>query len=97
MNKFVVIVPGSTTDQATAVARHFTPARAAWWHYSADVWLLSFMNEHPTPAALRDEINSLIPGTEFLVVTAADGPEWAGWALTVNKETWETWFGQYWI
>ena len=64
-------------------------------HWSLDVWLLVFTNEHPTVNSLRDEIKAVAGSGECMVVKAS-GPEWAGFVFEDKRKTWEDWFNEYW-
>jgi hypothetical protein len=92
MTKFIVVVPNTTLEQQRAVNQLFSPARAAWWHWSQEVWLLSFSNETPTVESLRDELKQALSGATFLVFDLAPGTRWAGW----GPLDWQNWFNQFW-
>lgn len=92
MTKFILVVPNGNVGLQKLVCAHFSPGRAAWWHWSSEVWLLSFPTENPTAEALRSEIAGLLPGVVFLVFKIPQGAEWAGW----GTQEWQTWLNQYW-
>jgi hypothetical protein len=92
MNKFIVVVTNSTPEQQLAVKRLFPPNRAAWWHWSSDVWLFSFGLENPTTYNLQEEIRRVAPGANVLVFRVPENAEWSGWGQT----EWNSWFEQYW-
>jgi len=92
MNKFIVVVTNCTPEQQRAVTNIFPPTRAAWWHWSSDVWLLSFALENPTAYDLQDEIRRAAPGVNVLVFRIPQNAEWSGWGLL----EWNNWFQNYW-
>jgi len=73
------------------VTKHFSQ-NAAWWHWSADVWLFRFTQEK-SAAELRDEVGRLLPGTQVLTMKFDDqDSEWAGY----GPKQWMDWFMEYW-
>jgi hypothetical protein len=91
MNKFVLILPNSTLQQQVAVKNLFPPARAAWWHWASEVFLIS-TQENPTVNELRDELQRTFPGLQTLVFKIEGGSHWAGW----GPLDWQKWFDQFW-
>jgi hypothetical protein len=91
MRKFIVILPGSNTQQQMVLHNHFTPNRAGWWHWGSEVWLLKFGTETPTVEQLREEIRQILPGSFFLVFSL-DNSLYAGW----GPNEWQQWFNQTW-
>jgi hypothetical protein len=92
MTKFILIFPNSTTAQQLAVKSLFPPVRADWWHWSSDVWLLSFKQEVLTAQILRDEVKRLVPGVYFLVFEVKQRADVAGW----GPSSWQEWINQFW-
>ena len=92
MNKFMIVLPNSTPAQRLAVNNLFPPQRAAWWHWSPEVWLVSFPTEIHTSAELRDEIKRVLPGNNVLVLPFSDTKDWAGW----GPQEWQEWFNRFW-
>jgi hypothetical protein len=93
MNKFIVILPNITPAQQLAFKGLFPPDRVAWWHYSSDVWLLTFPAENPSALQLQEQIRSLFPTANLLVFRVPQGAEWSGWA----PKGWKNWFDQFWL
>jgi hypothetical protein len=80
MNRFIVVIPNSTVEHAIALKARFHMNRVAWWHWSNDVWLLSFPDtENPTTLQLQKEIQLACPDANLLVFRFPDGTEWSGW------------------
>lgn len=92
MTQFILIIPGCKPDQQRLVTGHFAPARASYWHWSPDVWLLNFAYEDATPDTIRDELMALLPGISFVVFPIPLGTVYAGW----GPHEWQQWFSGYW-
>jgi hypothetical protein len=60
MDKFVVILSQSTAAQQNALTKWVSSAPSvSYWHYSPEVWLLSFAYSKSTPE-LRDEVRRIV-------------------------------------
>ena len=92
MNRFVLIIPQCLPATQQIVTRHVVSQGAAYWHWSPDVWLLSFPASK-TSVAVRDELGRLLPGVQNIVVRF-DDPNW-DWAGFGPPE-WTNWFRQSW-
>jgi hypothetical protein len=92
MTKVILIIPNSTLHQQMTVKNLFPPSRAAWWHWSSEVFLISMQHEDRTALQIRDEIQQVLPGLYMLVFKVELKGEWAGW----GPMEWQTWFNQFW-
>jgi hypothetical protein len=77
--------------QQYAVQSLFPPNRAAWWHWSSEVWLLAFHDPNVTVVSLRSEVKQASPGVHCLVIKV-EGLQWAGF----GPPTWQEWFNAHW-
>jgi hypothetical protein len=92
MTKFIVIIPNSTLNQVLAVKSLYPPNRAAWWHHSNDVWLLSFVQDIETVLTVQQELQRVLPQVNMVIFKVESGAPWAGW----GPQEWRNWFDQYW-
>ncbi len=92
MTKFIVVIPDARAEQTFAMRNLFPPTRAAWWHWSHDVWLLSIFDVSVTIQTLANELGQLLPGTNFLLFEVPVGTKWTGW----GPQNWQEWFSKYW-
>jgi hypothetical protein len=90
MSRLVVIIPMCLPVTQDTMTKYFSQ-KAAYWHWSPDVWLLRY-REEKTAAQLRGEIGRLLPAVQFLVMTIQSQGEWAGF----GTPEWQDWFNKYW-
>jgi len=91
MTKFIIVLPKSTPQQQMTLHNYFLPRRASWWHWSPEVWLLTFQFENPTVEQLREEIRQILPLSFFLVFNLDNSP-YSGW----GPDEWQQWFVLNW-
>jgi hypothetical protein len=61
MDKFIVILPQSTAAQQNSLTKFFADdAKANYWHWSPEVWLVSFVDDGRTTINMREQIKLVI-------------------------------------
>jgi hypothetical protein len=91
MRKIILIAPRCSPFQENGITE-FVKTRAAWWHWSADTWLMKY-SEEVEMEHLRNEIRNAFPGLQFMVLGFPDNPHvWAGFGI----DAWQKWFNDVW-
>jgi hypothetical protein len=91
MSKLVLIIPHCLPDVGQLITHHFSEY-ASWWHWSPDVWLLSFNTER-SAVSVRDEVKGLLPEVMTMVLEFPDDHwAWAGF----GPIEWTEWFNRFW-
>jgi hypothetical protein len=93
VGKFLVVIPQCIPEVERIIITRFDK-RAAWWHWSHDMWLLRFPSGSlETASSVRAEIGQLLPGVQCIVMQFEEQhTAWSGW----GPHKWQEWFDTYW-
>ena len=95
--RFVVAVDSTTTEQATAVTQFFKDHSLAWWHWLANLWLVSDARGVLTAKSIRDELKNALPGVNTVVIEINEnGDTWAGFGPRNDDKNMFIWLRNNW-
>ena len=75
--RFIILVDDATREQQNAVTLFFK-GKFGYWHHFSDAWLVSTTRDEWTTAKIRDELKSVVPGPNILVLEIEAPNAWAG-------------------
>ena len=95
MSHLFVVGANPLTSEEEKKIQEWVRNLAGWWHWIDGFWIFVDPNYNLTSAKIRDEINSISPNANIMVLQVSEIDAWAGYGPGVKDRNMFTWIRKH--